>query len=64
MRSRDDAGSVAPMIIGFAVVAMLLVGVVVDSSAAFLARQNLNATADAAALAWRRTLDFFTEHLR
>lgn len=51
MRSRDDAGSVAPMIIGFAVVAMLLVGVVVDSSAAFLARQNLNATADAAALA-------------
>lgn len=51
MRSRDEVGSVAPMIIGFAVVAMLLVGVVVDSSAAFLARQNLNATADAAALA-------------
>jgi Flp pilus assembly protein TadG len=51
MKNRNEVGSVTPMIIGFAVVVMMLVGVVVDSSAAFLARQNLNATADAAALA-------------
>ena len=46
-----EQGSVTPMIIGFCVVLMMLVGVVVNASAAFLARQNLNSTADAAALA-------------
>lgn len=49
-KRRDELGSVTPLIIGFAVVVMLLVGVVVDSSAAFLRRQGLNAAADAAAL--------------
>lgn len=50
-RHRDERGSVTPLIIGFAVVVALLVGVVVDASAAFLHRQRLNSVADAAALA-------------
>ena len=49
--STDAAGSVTPLIIGFAVVVALLVGVVVDASAAFLRRQGLDSAADAAALA-------------
>jgi Flp pilus assembly protein TadG len=48
---RDDDGSVTPLILGFAVVEALLVGVVVDASAAFLRRQGLDSAADAAALA-------------
>ena len=47
---RDERGSVTPLIIGFAVVVALLVGVVVDASAAYLRRQGLNSAADAAAL--------------
>lgn len=50
-RRRDERGSVAPLIIGFAVVVALLVAVVVDASAAYLRRQGLNSAADAAALA-------------
>jgi hypothetical protein len=42
---------VTPLIIGFAVVVALLVGVVVDASVAFLRRQGLDSAADAAALA-------------
>jgi hypothetical protein len=42
---------VTPLIIGFAVVVVLLVGAVVDASAAYLRRQGLNSAADAAALA-------------
>ena len=49
--SRDENGSVAPLIIGFAVVVAMLVAVVVDASAAYLRRQGLNSAADAAALA-------------
>ncbi len=48
---RDETGSVTPLIIGFAVVVALLVGAVVDASAAYLRRQSLNSLADAAALA-------------
>ena len=48
---RDESGSVAPLIIGFAVVVAMLVAVVVDASAAYLRRQGLNSAADAAALA-------------
>jgi len=47
---RDERGSVAPLIIGFAVVVALLVAAVVDASAAYLRRQGLNSAADAAAL--------------
>lgn len=49
--NRDDRGSITPLVIGLAVVVALLVVVVIDASAGFLARENLNATADAAALA-------------
>jgi Flp pilus assembly protein TadG len=48
---RDERGSVTPLIIGFAVVVALLVAVVVDASAAYLRRQELNSAADSAALA-------------
>lgn len=50
-RSGDEDGSVAPLIIGLALVVGLLVAVVVDVSAAFLRREGMNALADAAALA-------------
>lgn len=50
-RRRDEAGSIAPLVIGFMLVVAVLVAVVVDASAAYLRRQSLNATADAAALA-------------
>lgn len=48
---RDETGSIVPLLIGFVVVVALLVGVVVDASAAYLRRQGLHALADAAALA-------------
>ncbi len=47
---RDERGSVTPLIIGFAVVLLLMIGVVVDASAAFLHRQGLDTLADGAAL--------------
>lgn len=50
-RTRGETGSVTPLIIGFTAVLLLLVAVVVDASAAFLRRQELDAVADAAALA-------------
>ena len=49
-RRRDERGSTIPMIIGFALVLILLVGVVVDASAAYLRRQSLDTLADGAAL--------------
>lgn len=39
------------LIVGFAAALLLMVGVVVDSSAAYLRRQSLNTAADGAALA-------------
>lgn len=48
---RSEAGSVTPLVIGFALVVAVLVAVVVDASAAYLRRQGLNSVADAAALA-------------
>ena len=39
------------LIVGFAIILILAVGVVVDSSAAYLQRQSLNTLADGAALA-------------
>ncbi|HET8561906.1 MAG TPA: pilus assembly protein TadG-related protein [Marmoricola sp.] len=49
--SREDRGSITPLVVGFAAVVALLVAVVVDASAAYLQRQGLDAVADAAALA-------------
>lgn len=45
-----ERGTVTPLIIGFAVVLLMLVGVVVDASAAYLQRQSLDNLADGAAL--------------
>src|SRR4051812_37097761 len=51
MRRRDEHGQTTVLIIGFAVVAMLMVAVVVDASAAYLRRSGLDSVADGAALA-------------
>ncbi|MGN6251045.1 MAG: pilus assembly protein TadG-related protein [Marmoricola sp.] len=48
---RTERGSVTPLILGFTAILLVLVAVVVDASAAFLRRQELDAVADAAALA-------------
>jgi Flp pilus assembly protein TadG len=47
----NERGSIAPLIIGFTLLVAVLVGVVVDASAAYLRRQGLNSVADAAVLA-------------
>lgn len=49
-RSDPERGSSIPLIIGFAIVLLLLVAVVVDTSAAYLRRQGLDTVADGAAL--------------
>lgn len=46
----DERGSVALLIIGFALLLLLMVAVVVDASAAYLQRQELTSLADGAAL--------------
>ncbi|WP_310964349.1 pilus assembly protein TadG-related protein [Nocardioides terrisoli] len=51
MSARNERGSVAPLILGMALVLAVLVAAVVDASAAFLRRQELDAFADSAALA-------------
>ena len=52
MRSRGrEAGQATVMVVGFAVVALLMVAVAVDASAAYLRRQGLDNLADGAALA-------------
>lgn len=48
---RSERGQTALLIMGLFLVAVLLVGVVVDASAAFLRRQALTSLADGAALA-------------
>lgn len=50
-RCRREAGQAAVLLVGFFVVALLLVAVVVDASAAYLRRQGLDNVADGAALA-------------
>jgi hypothetical protein len=51
VRARDEAGQTMVLIVGLAVVAVLLIGVTVDASAAYLRRQGLDNLADGAALA-------------
>ncbi|WP_235737765.1 pilus assembly protein TadG-related protein [Nocardioides alcanivorans] len=46
----SERGSITPLVIGFATVLVLLVGVVIDASAAYLQRQSLDNLADGAAL--------------
>jgi uncharacterized membrane protein len=50
-RCRDEVGQTTVLIIGFFVIAVMLIAVVVDASAAFLRRESLDAIADGAALA-------------
>ena len=50
-RHRDEGGQTALLLVGLAVVLVLLVGVTVDASAAYLRRQGLDNLADGAALA-------------
>lgn len=47
---RDEEGSVALLIIGFALLLLVMVAVVIDASAAYLQRQGLTSIADGAAL--------------
>lgn len=51
MRRRPEDGQATVLIVGFAVVALLMVAVAVDASAAYLRRQGLDNLADGAALA-------------
>lgn len=48
--TRDERGQTTLLIVGFAVVLMMAVAVVVDVSAAYLQRQDLDSLADGAAL--------------
>ena len=50
-RRRGEAGQVSVLIVGFAAILLLQLGVVVDASAAFLQRQAIESVADGAALA-------------
>lgn len=56
-RPRPESGQITVMTVGFFVVLGLLVVVVVNASAAFLERQELNNLADGAALAAADGLD-------
>jgi hypothetical protein len=48
---RRERGTASVMVVGLAVVAIMLIGVVVDASAAYLRRSGLDSLADGAALA-------------
>ena len=50
-RRRDEHGQTSLLIIGFAVVAIMMVAVAVDASAAYLRQAGLDSLADGAALA-------------
>lgn len=49
--TNEESGQTSVLIVGFAVVLLLMVGLVVDASAAYLRRQGLSSLADGAALA-------------
>lgn len=53
----NERGQVAILVLGLALVAMAVVGVVVDGTRAFLLRRTLQSTADAAAVDAAVTLD-------
>lgn len=48
--SRDQRGTISPLILGFALFVIFLIAVVVDASAVFVRRQSLASLADGAAL--------------
>lgn len=47
----DQRGSISPLLVGMALLLLVLVGVVVDASAAFLHRQGLDNVAEGSAMA-------------
>ena len=49
--TRDERGQVSLLIVGFTIVAIMVVAVAVDASAAYLRRAGLDSLADGAALA-------------
>lgn len=51
MSTATERGSVTPMLIGLGAILLILVGVVIDASSAFMHRQQLDTYADGAALA-------------
>ncbi|MCA1825173.1 MAG: pilus assembly protein TadG-related protein [Frankia sp.] len=55
-RPRDD-GQLTLLVIGFVAIAGLLLAVIVDASAVFLARRNLSSALDGAALAGAQSVD-------
>jgi hypothetical protein len=50
-RGRGESGQTAPLIVGFTLILAMMVGVVVDATAAYLRRQALLTLADGASLA-------------
>lgn len=50
-RAPSEPGQTSVLVVGFAAVALMMVAVVVDASAAYLQRQGLDSLADGAALA-------------
>jgi hypothetical protein len=56
-RSRPDGGQLTLLVIGYTVIAALLVVAAIDASKVFLARRALSSAADAAALAAAQTVD-------
>lgn len=57
LRQRDDRGTTIPLILGFALLALLVTMGVTVASIAFLAQRNLQAICDGAALAASDSLD-------
>lgn len=53
----DDDGTVLPLVIGFAFVLLVMVGVVVDVSAVVLAKRAVASAADGAAVSAAQSLD-------
>ncbi|MGF7235167.1 MAG: pilus assembly protein TadG-related protein [Frankia sp.] len=54
---RDDGGTILILTLGYVMLALMLIVVVVDVSALYLARRGLAATADGAALAAAQQID-------
>lgn len=51
MRRHDDGGSILPLVLGYAVLALAIVIVCVGATTLYIAQKRLDAVADAAALA-------------
>lgn len=63
-RLRGDDGSILILSLGFIVICVIAIGVVVDASTVFLARRELQARADSAALAGAQAIDLDAYYAR